>query len=351
MPGIRLVGSSLLFFLLVFMSAEASGSSPGNTQGKYRHYDASRFIGHGRGHATKERIRDVMLGKIKWGKEKRISLIVKTDRGTYRDDFIFCTEKRGFYYCSVEDDGGYVRLDEGMNMQLNVDFATEGEEEPLLAYHIEQRDKNEWLKPLETKTPPKGKCFNIDIGEDRKLVAGLSRKYSDIPPEAMAEMEFARFYYPDGGLSLVIPANWTVNTKEGRSILFVQRGNGAAADEFILKDFSDLLTPEEIATPEKTMRKTAGFVRQVSEGWASKVGDRIEEVGSYREFYRGKNIIGHFVLRSSGRRNRWESYTLIWSGGRLYLLIVMGKDDELSLVEFLASLGMESFCSGMPKGR
>jgi len=157
----RLLLKILLFIAVAFMpicanervAFNAISKTKNSMQNKYKHYDASKFKGHGKN--GNKKIVDVALKKIKWNKkEQRVSLIVKTNHNTYRDDYIFCQKRSKYYYCSIEDDGGYIKLKSNMTIKLKVDFAQEIEgEEPTLAFHIEQKNKHIWIKPSAKSWP------------------------------------------------------------------------------------------------------------------------------------------------------------------------------------------------------
>jgi len=316
-------------------------------QDKYKHYDASKFKGHGKN--GNEKIVDVALKKIKWNKkEQRVSLVVKTNHNTYRDDYIFCQKRSKYYYCSIEDDGGYIKLKSNMTMKLKVDFAQEIEgEEPTLAFHIEQKNKHIWIKPSAKIHAPKGKCFQITLETDKKLFHAILKKYSEnISIDKVNKMEFARFYSPKYNLSFTIPANWKDITKEGDAIVYLLRSDESDVGKFMFRTITKFWDKKESKDPKNIIKRAAKLIAEISTEEANKSGDKNEPIGSLKLLIRNNKLVGHFVLHRVGAKTRWESYTLIWSGGKLYLLSVMGKDNELPLVEFLASLGVESFCDG-----
>ena len=315
-------------------------------QNSYWHYDTSKFKGYGKN--GNEKIVDVALKKIRWNKkEQRVSLIVKTNHNTYRDDYIFCQNRSKYYYCSIEDDGGYIKLKSNMAMKLNVDFVQEAEgEEPTLAFHIEQKNKEEWIKPSVKIQISKGKCFQNNFDADKRLFQTILRRYSnDIEINKVNKMQFARFYSPKYNLSFIIPVNWKDITEEGDAIVYLLRGDDNDMGKFMLRTITKFWDKKKSKNSEKIIRKVARFIAEISIEEANKSGDKNKQVGLLKFLTRGKNLIGHFVLHRVGAKTRWENYTLIWSSGKLYLLSVMGKDNELPLIEFLASLGMESFCS------
>jgi len=344
----------LLFTVVAFIPLSADDRGAFNTtnrakdtmQNSYWHYDASKFKGHGKNGS--EKIVDVALKKIKWNKkEQRVSLIVKTNHNTYRDDYIFCQKRPKYYYCSIENDGGYIKLKSNMAIKLNVDFAQEVEgEEPTLAFHIEQKNKQAWIKPSANIQIPKGRCFQNNFEVDKRLFQTILRRYSnDIEINKVNKMQFARFYSPKYNLSFIIPVNWKDITEEGDAIVYLLRSDDNDIGKFMLRTITKFWDKEESKNPYKIIKKVARFIAEISIEEANKSGDTNKQIGSLKLLTRGKNLIGHFVLHRVGTKTRWENYTLIWNSGKLYLLSVMGKDNELPLIEFLASLGMESFCS------
>lgn len=335
----------------VYFSVSPTNKNTHNGQAQNWHYDASKFKGHGNNTNQKVEIKEVALKKINWNKkEKRIGLVVKTKHETYRDDDIFCQTKPKYYYCSIEDDGGYVKINQNMEIELYVDFAKEVEgEEPVLAFHIENKKRRIWVKPSIKRPHATRKCFNVSVEKDKKLFRAVLQRYRDIPIDTINKMEFARFYDPKDGLSLTIPANWTDITKEGDAILYLLRSNDNDVGKFMLRELTKFWTKVESEHPKNIINKSIKFISEISTEEANKLGDENKIISSPKLLTRGNKLIGHFVMHRTGKKTRWESYTLIWNSDKLYILSVMGKDNELPLVEFLASLGMETFCSSVAR--
>lgn len=331
----------------VYFNVTATNNNSHNTQTKYWHYDASKFKGYGSSASKRVEIEDVALKKIKWNKkEKRIGLLVKTKRKTYRDNYIFCQKEPKYYYCGIEDDGGYVKINKNMGIELKVDFAQEAEgEEPILAFHIENKKIGAWVKPSSAKYHSKGKCFNMSVEADKRLFHSVLQRYNDIPTNIINKMEFARFYDTKDRLSLIIPANWNDIAKEGDAIVYLLRSDEKDVGKFMLRTLAKFWTKSDTKRPKQIIKRASRLIAEITSEEAEKSDDKATKASSLKLFESRGYTIGHFVMHRTGTKTRWESYTLIWSGDKLYILAVMGKENELALVEFLASLGMKSFCS------
>jgi len=115
---------------------------------KYWHYDRSKFVAKSKIYKN-VKLLDVAITVEKWDKkEKRVALYVKTFKKIYKDRYIFCESKKNYDYCAIEDDGGYIKLDKDMNIQLDVEFAKETSEGVESEFVLKQRDKKAWIKPL-----------------------------------------------------------------------------------------------------------------------------------------------------------------------------------------------------------
>ena len=115
---------------------------------KFWHYDRSKFVAKSEIYKN-IKLLDVAIRVVKWDKkEKRIALFVKTSKKLFKDRYIFCESKKNYEYCAIEDDGGYIKLDKDMNIQVNVDIAKETSEGMESELVIKQRDIKAWIKPL-----------------------------------------------------------------------------------------------------------------------------------------------------------------------------------------------------------
>ena len=116
-------------------------------------YDADAFIGWNDLNKKEETIKEVSIHKINWSKrEKKLSIVVKTDKKTYRDDFVFCSEESTYYYCGIEDDGGSIKIDNQGNMNSYVSFTISSDKGVVLEFKIKQKNQNKWLSPQIKKT-------------------------------------------------------------------------------------------------------------------------------------------------------------------------------------------------------
>ena len=311
-------------------------------------YNASEFRGWSDSKKTEVTIRNVTIEKKSWNKkEKRVALIVKTDIKTYRDDFIFCQKDKNYYYCGIEDDGGYIKIGKDMNIQLNVEFSKETEEGLVSELSIIQKQKNRWIPPVSAKPKIQKECSTFNKQADKAIFFKVLKRYPELTIDDIKKHKPGRYYDPKHGVSIVAPNGWNSITKEGDAILYLIQGDNTETSKFMFRSLSKFWDDTDAKEPEKIIQKAAKFIAEISTEEAVKNGDKMQKMGSLKLFKQRAYTIGHFVLHRTGNKTRWESYTLIWEGTRLYILAVMSKDDELLLGEFLSSLGMESFCSEM----
>ncbi len=308
----------------------------------YWQYDASAFNGWSDTQKIKVAIRNVSIQKKSWNKkEKRVALTVKTDTKTLRDEFIFCQKDKAYYYCSIEDDGGYIKIDKDMNIQLKVEFSKETEEGLVSELSVMQKQKNRWIHPVSTKPKIQKDCATFNKEADKKIFHKVLKYYPELTIDDIKIHKPGRYYDTKHGVSIVAPQGWNSITEEGDAILYLTQGTSKFMFKSLVKFWDDTQSKE----PQKLIKKAASIISEISAEEALKDGDKITPMGSLKLFTRGQYTIGHFVLQRIGSKARWESYTLIWEGKRLFILAVTSKENELLLGEFLSSLGMESFCS------
>jgi len=120
-----------------------------------QHYNPSAFIGWD-SKKSRVAIKDVTLEVKQWNKkEKRVALTVKSEKGTFQDDYLFCENKGVYFYCAVEDDGGYVKISPKRGIKVDVDFVNNNGEEPKMVFHIEQKNKKIWVPSLKMEVSKK----------------------------------------------------------------------------------------------------------------------------------------------------------------------------------------------------
>ena len=192
-------------------------------------------------------------------------------------------------------------------------------------------------------------CSPFNKQEDKKMFLNLFRRYPELTIDDIKIHKPKRYYDENYGVSIVAPKGWNSITKEGDDILYLIQGDDTETSKFMFKSLAKFWDDIESKQPKKIIKKAARIIGEISDEEAIKDGDKTSPLGSLRLFTRGQLTIGHFVLHRIGRKTRWESYTLIWDGTRLYMLAVTSKEDELLLGEFLSSLGMKSFCSEIRK--
>ena len=133
----------LLSILIAFYPIEVLANSS-----QIWRYDISKFIGLNMIKLKKDKIKSVTVQKKSWNsKEKRLSLVVKTDTKIYKDDFIFCIGKEDYHYCGIEDDGGYIKIDNSMNIQMHVTFTSSNETGVVAEFAIDQKERDKWISP------------------------------------------------------------------------------------------------------------------------------------------------------------------------------------------------------------
>ena len=311
------------------------------------HYPGSSFVGK-KGSGESVPIKDLTVEIVKWNdKEKRLALRVWTPQKRYEDLYIFCREKPGYYQCPIEDDGGFVRIDPRMNLQLEVEFAKETEEGMVSELKVVQKEKGKWLAPIAAPaaSSPKPKCSVYGKAEAMKIFKRVKRRYPEIPMERIKKINPSIFVDRQLKVSLFAPRNWKDITKEGDAILYLLGGKDEETRKFMLRTLSKFWKKSEENNPRRIITKAAKLMEELSTEVAQKDGDRIKAVGRVKIYEKPNGLMGHFILRRRGQTNRWESYTLIWAGKKLYLLGVMSPKKELLMGEFLSALGAESFCS------
>ncbi|SFV52861.1 hypothetical protein MNB_SV-10-640 [hydrothermal vent metagenome] len=334
----------LLILIIVFLFQNIANADQNTKQ--IRHYDPSAFIGWD-GANKKAAIKDVSIELKRWDKkEQRVALSVKTKIGSFQDNYLFCEYKGAYFYCAVEDDGGYVKMYPKKGIQVDVDFSKEGEEGPELAFHIEQKEKKSWIPPLKsTYSRNKGKCFANNISADRKLFLKVLKRYPDISPETIHSLGLARYFDTKYRLSLAIPSDWIDITKMGDDILYLSQDKGGDKGKFKLRVLKKFWSEADTKYPKRLIAKTAKALKEMLAEEVAKTGDNDKSVGSTRILEKNGYTVGHFVMHHTGKKRYWVSYTLIWDSKRIYVLNVIANEDELALSEFLSALGMESFCS------
>jgi len=309
-------------------------------------YDPVAFIGWNDLKKREVPIQEVLIKKRQWNQqEKRLSVIIKTDTKTYKDDFVFCSEERGYYYCGIEDDGGYIKIDRQMRMQLDVSFVASLDAEPLLEFSIKQKYLDQWIAPMTRKKMTTKNCSVFDKQADRKTLFKLLKRYPDIKIDEIKKYNPGRYYDAKYGVSIAAPQAWNAITNEGDAILYLLREKEQESGKFMFRTLTKVWGVAEEKEPKKLIIKISKLITEISTAEAVKLGDKMLSMGNVKLLSRGANTIGHFVLHRTGSKTRWESYTLIWDGQTLYILSTMMREDELLLGEFLSALGMESFCS------
>ena len=319
-----------------------------NKYSKVWHYDTSQFGGWSEIKNKKVTITDLIIQQKSWNKkEQKLSLIVKANNHIYRDDYIFCSAKKSYYYCPIEDDGGYIKIDKDMNIELKVEFAKETAEGMVSELSVVQKQKDRWIPPVATKQKIQKDCSTFNKQSDKKMFFKVLKRYPELTIDDIKKHKPGRYYDAKYGVSIVAPQGWNSITDEGDAILYLIQGNNTETSKFMFKSLAKFWDDEQSKQPKKIIQKAARIIGEISVEEAIKDGDKTSPMGSLKLFTRGQLTIGHFVLNRIGSKARWESYTLIWEGTHLYILAVTSKENELLLGEFLSSLGMESFCSEM----
>ena len=314
---------------------------------KYWHYDPGAFHAQSETIGEAVSIEDVALKKMVWNnEEKRIALYIKTPQKLYKDLYLFCQKKPKHYYCPVEDDGGYVKVDDRMNLQLDVEFAKETDEGMVSELEVVQKEKNRWIKPHNMGlSTVQSQCSTIDPDKDKIMFFNVKRRYPELTMQEIKGLKLRRYYDRKEGINIVAPMQWKDITKEGDAILYLLGGKDEETRKFMLRTLSRFWKKSEENNPRRIITKAAKLMEELSTEAAQKDGDRIKAVGRVKIYKKPNGLMGHFILRRRGKTNRWESYTLIWAGKKLYLLGIMSPKKELLMGEFLSALGAESFCS------
>jgi len=309
-------------------------------------YNSRVFIGWNSLLKKEIPIKCVSIKKLKWSdKEKKLSIMVKTDTKIYRDDFVFCFNKGSYYYCGIEDDSGYIKIDKQMNLQIDISFLSSLDSEPLLEFRIKQKEPIKWIPPMENKQSSKKICSVSNVKADREIIFNLLKLYPELTLNKVKQYKPVRYYDGNYGVSIIAPHAWHSITQEGDAILYLLKGKESDIGKYMFRAISKGWSNKEEKEPKKLIKKIANLVTEISAQEANSNGDKITEINGVKLFLKNGNTIGHFVLHRKGKKTRWESYTLIWDGKRLYILSTMTKESELLLGEFLSALGMESFCS------
>ncbi len=313
---------------------------------KFWQYDASAFDGWSDTQKTKVAIRSIAIQQKSWNKnEKRVALVVKTNTKILGDEFIFCQKDKKYYYCSLEGDGGYIKIDKDMNIQLKAEFAKETEEGMVSELSVVQKQKNRWIHPVTEKVKIQKNCSTFNKQSDKKIFFKVIKRYPQLTIDDIKKHKPGRYFDEKHGVSIVAPQGWNSITDEGDAILYLIQGESVDTSRFMFKKLAKFWDEKQINEPKLIIEKAAKMIGEIFAEDAIKSADQSELVGTTKIFSYKQNTIAHFVAYRTGKKTRWESYTLIWDGKDLYLLVVMSKDDKLLLGEFFSSLAMESFCS------
>lgn len=168
-------------------------------------YNSNAFIGWNNLTKKTVAVKDVFIQKKQWDKkEKRLSIVVKTRNKTYRDDFVFCFKKGSYYHCGIEDDGGYIKIDNHMNVQIDVSFLVSLESEPKLEFNIKQKQPNKWIHPI-TKNIINKDCSVFNNEADKKIFLKLLKCYSEFTISDIKPYRLGRYYDIEYDVGIIAP--------------------------------------------------------------------------------------------------------------------------------------------------
>ena len=187
-------------------------------------------------------------------------------------------------------------------------------------------------------------CSNFE--QDNKLVANVRNKYAEVTLRQIKSLKINRFHTPNYTITLLAPMGWHNATNKGDDILYLLRKDEKSVGKFLLYSLKKFQNSTQAKTPDELIKKAAKFYNEISLDIASKNGDKAKQISSVKFFNFNNKRIGHFVIQRRGKtKNRWESYTFIWDGKKLYMIFVTSRENELEVGEFLSLLAAKSFCS------
>jgi len=325
---------------------------PKNKYSKVWHYDASKFDGWSEIKSKKVTITDLIIQKKSWSEEeKKLSLVVKAYSHTYRDDYIFCSKKNSYYYCPIEDDGGYIKLDKDMNIQLEVEFAKETEDGMVSELSVIQRQKKRWIHPVTAKAKREKNCSTFNKQADKEILYKVLKHYPEFTIDDIKKHKLGRYYDAKYGVSIVAPNGWNSITKYDDNILYLKKVKDGSMSKFMLTSLSKFWDDAQKEEPQTIIKKAAKVIAEISTEEAVKNGEKIRTMDRLKLSIKRSYTMGHLVLYRIGNESRWESYTFIWDTKNLYLLAIISPKNNSLYGEFLSSLGMESFCSSRKEKR
>ena len=189
-------------------------------------------------------------------------------------------------------------------------------------------------------------CSKFDLEKDKKLVSYVRNKYREVTLQQIKSLRLNRFHTSDYSITLLAPMGWHNITSDGDAILYLLRKDEKSIGKFALRSLKSFQNSVHEKSPDGLIKKAAKLISEISIEEAAKSGDEAKQLDRVKLFTFDNNRIGHFILHRIGEsKKRWESYTLIWDGKELYLLLVTIRENELEVGEFLSLLAAKSFCS------
>ncbi len=310
-----------------------------------KHYNPSEFKTWSDIYKRKITLKDIYIKKLSWNKrEKRISFVVQTDKKTFRDEHIYCRRKKSYYYCPIEDDGGYIKLDAKFNMYANVEFAKYVDDEPLVALGIRQKSKIKWSKPLMQKSQTTASCAGKDADYYLKIIKRMRKVYPEVTIKKLEKINPDLYYTKELGISFLAPKAWKrINGND--VILYMTQGKSVEKNIFTFFLLKKFWKNSNVKEPEKLLKKATRHIANGSYDDAKEHGDKLKIEIPAKMFEKGQYQIEHIVLKRTGKLNRFESWTLLWDGKNIYVFYITSDIKNLATSEFLSSIATMSFCS------
>ena len=290
-------------------------------------------------------LKDIYIQKLSWNKrEKKIALVVKTDKKTFRDDYIYCRKKKSYYRCVIEDDGGYILLDKKSNMKMSVEFAKYVQDEPLVALGIAQKNKRKWSKPFTQTSQGATSCAGKDAQYYLKIINHMRKAYPEITMEKLEKLNPDLFYTKELGLSFLAPKGWK-RTNGNNVILYMTQGKSVEKNIFTFFRLKKFWNKSDTKNPEELLKKATRLITNTSYNDAKEHRDRLKIEIPAKMLKKGHYQIDHIALKRTGKLNRFESWTLLWNGKHIYVFYITSDMQNLATGEFLSAIASMSFCS------